>query len=85
LNRPEARNALDAASVVGLVRAWEKYRDDDDLRCAVITGAGDESFCAGADLSRLIPLFTGSRKVQTEAKRQVQADPLMVQKPWPWA
>ncbi|MDX2440284.1 MAG: enoyl-CoA hydratase-related protein [Desulfobacterales bacterium] len=82
LNRPEARNAMDAASVVDLVRAWEEYRDDDDLRCAVITGSGDESFCAGADLRRLIPLFTGSRKAQTEAERQVQADPLMVQKAW---
>lgn len=82
LNRPEARNALDAASVVDLIRAWEEYRDDDDLRCAVITGAGDESFCAGADLSRLVPLFTGSRKAQTEAEKQVQADPLIAQKAW---
>jgi len=82
LNRPEARNALDAETVVDLVRAWEEYRDDDDLRCALITGAGDDSFCAGADLSRLIPLFTGSRDAETEAEKLVQADPLMVQKAW---
>jgi len=29
-----------------------EYRDDDELRCAVISGAGDKAFCAGADLKR---------------------------------
>jgi enoyl-CoA hydratase len=77
LNRPEAHNAVDPEMVLELLAAWEDYRDDDHLRCAVITGAGDQSFCAGADLGKLIPLFTGARQPETEADRRIQADPTL--------
>ena len=80
LNRPEARNAVDPETVVELCEAWQDYRDDAELRCAVITGAGDNSFCAGADLAKLIPLFTGARQPETEADRRVQADPSLAPK-----
>jgi len=75
LNRPEAHNAVDPETVLELVAAWEDYRDDEDLRCIIITGTGDASFCAGADLAKLIPLFTGARQPETDADRQIQADP----------
>jgi len=75
LNRPEARNALDPETVLELIAAWEDYRDDPDLRCAIITGAGDKVFCSGADLGRLIPLFTGAKKPETEAEKKVVKDP----------
>ena len=74
LNRPEAHNAVDPETVLELVAAWEDYRDDEDLRCILLTGTGDESFCAGADLAKLIPLFTGARQPETDADRQIQAD-----------
>jgi len=77
LNRPEAHNALDPETILELLAAWEDYRDDPDMRCAIVTGAGERSFCAGADLSTLIPLFTGARKGQTEAEKKVQADPTL--------
>jgi E-phenylitaconyl-CoA hydratase len=50
INRPESRNALDAAHYEGLSQAWIRVRDDADIRVAVISGAGDKAFCAGADL-----------------------------------
>ncbi|MFH1983740.1 MAG: enoyl-CoA hydratase-related protein [Pseudomonadota bacterium] len=75
LNRPHAHNAVDPETVLELVAAWEDYRDDAAMRCAVITGAGDQSFCAGADLATLIPLFTGARKGESAAEKKVQADP----------
>ena len=75
LNRPEAHNAVDPETVLELAAAWEDYRDDGDLRCIILTGAGHESFCAGADLAKLIPLFTGARQPETNADHQVQADP----------
>jgi enoyl-CoA hydratase len=75
LNRPEARNAVDPELAVELAAAWEDYRDDKDLRCAIITGAGDKAFCAGADLGKLIPLFTGARQPESEADQQIQNDP----------
>jgi enoyl-CoA hydratase len=58
LNRPEAMNALDQETVDELDRAWVDVRDDDDVWVAIITGAGDRAFCAGADLKKLIPALT---------------------------
>lgn len=50
INRPEKRNALDAEHYQGLSDAWTRVRDDSAVRVAIITGAGDRVFSAGADL-----------------------------------
>jgi enoyl-CoA hydratase len=50
LDRPEQRNALSGQMLAELVDAMKRARDDDDVRCVVLTGAGDKVFCAGADL-----------------------------------
>ena len=50
INRPERANALDAEHYAGLSAAWERVRDDDHVRAAIITGAGERVFSAGADL-----------------------------------
>jgi enoyl-CoA hydratase len=50
LNRPEQRNALSAQLLAELVDAIEVARDDEAVRCVVLTGAGEKVFCAGADL-----------------------------------
>jgi enoyl-CoA hydratase len=49
MNRPEAKNALSQAMLVGMADAWVELDEDDDLRCAVLTGSGG-SFCTGMDL-----------------------------------
>jgi enoyl-CoA hydratase len=49
MNRPEAKNSLTSAMLVGMADAWEELNSDDDLRCAILTGAGG-SFCSGMDL-----------------------------------
>ena len=49
MNRPEAKNALSSPMLVGMADAWVRLNEDDDLRCAVLTGAGG-SFCTGMDL-----------------------------------
>lgn len=54
INRPERLNAMDAEHYEGLTAAWTRVRDDDDVRVAVITGAGDKSFTAGADIKTFI-------------------------------
>ena len=51
LNRPEVLNALQRKMLVELNDAIEKMKDDDDIRGAVIIGAGDKAFAAGADIS----------------------------------
>lgn len=48
--RPEARNALDAATLEGLSDAFARLDDDPAVRVLVLTGAGEKAFCAGADL-----------------------------------
>lgn len=53
LNRPEKRNALNAAVRQGLWDAWRRFEADDTARVAILTGAGDKAFCAGADLSEM--------------------------------
>ena len=52
LNRPEARNAVNAAVSTAVGDALQDAHDDPDVRAVVLTGAG-ESFCAGADLKAI--------------------------------
>ena len=54
INRPERLNAMDGPMYEALSRAWIRIRDDGDIRAAVITGAGDRSFTAGADLKSFV-------------------------------
>jgi enoyl-CoA hydratase/carnithine racemase len=54
MNRPERMNALDAEHYAALSRCWQTVRDDPKIRCAIVTGAGDKSFTAGADLKSLV-------------------------------
>ncbi|WP_317155203.1 crotonase/enoyl-CoA hydratase family protein [[Mycobacterium] appelbergii] len=53
INRPEARNAINASVSTGLGDALQAAQDDPEVRVVVITGAGDKSFCAGADLKAI--------------------------------
>jgi E-phenylitaconyl-CoA hydratase len=50
INRPEAMNALNSAVRGGLNEAFSRFRDDPELWVAILTGAGDRAFSAGADL-----------------------------------
>jgi crotonobetainyl-CoA hydratase len=53
LNRPEARNAVNGDLTLGLGTALEEADGDPEIRAVVLTGAGDVSFCAGADLKAI--------------------------------
>ena len=53
INRPDARNAINAAVSTGVGDALEEAARDAGVRAVVITGAGDKSFCAGADLKAI--------------------------------
>ena len=58
INHPAHYNALDAEHYAALSDAWIRVRDDHDVRCAIITGAGDKSFSTGADLKTKIGSVT---------------------------
>jgi len=49
IDRPEARNAVDPATALGLREAFETFEADETAQVAVLTGAGDH-FCSGFDL-----------------------------------
>jgi enoyl-CoA hydratase/carnithine racemase len=55
INRPQARNAIDPDVHRLMIETWADFRDDDALDVAILTGAGDDAFCAGADLKTYIP------------------------------
>jgi enoyl-CoA hydratase/carnithine racemase len=60
INRPEVRNAIDAEGHAMMWKIWQDFAGDDGLDLAILTGAGDEAFCAGADLADFIrPLLPG--------------------------
>jgi enoyl-CoA hydratase len=57
IDRPERMNAIGPVVSRELVDAWGRFRDDDDAYVAVLTGAGSEAFCAGADLKAAMAGF----------------------------
>lgn len=59
INRPEKLNALNTTVHKEGVEALDELRRDDEVRVVVITGAGEKSFIAGADISE----FTGQTPV----------------------
>ena len=57
INRPEAMNAIDVEMHELLWDTWKDFRDDDAVELAIVTGAGDEAFSAGADLKTHAPMW----------------------------
>jgi len=74
MNRPKARNALSPQMLLKLADAWYEFRDSKQQRVAILTGAGDEDFCAGGDLKLTMPLVTGARQPEDEWDRRLLAE-----------
>lgn len=60
IDRPAKLNAFTIDMVRQLRDRTAEVRDDDDIRCVVVTGAGERAFSAGGDLSSLLPLTVGA-------------------------
>lgn len=54
INRPEQRNCLSKEVREALFAAFARFEADDALRIAILTGAGEKSFCAGGDLKEMV-------------------------------
>lgn len=63
INRPEKLNALNTQVHTDAIAALDSLRDDPDIGCVVITGAGEKAFVAGADISE----FAGKTSVTQRA------------------
>ena len=53
IDRPKVLNALNAKTVEEIGHAFAEVRDDDAIRCVIVTGAGEKAFVAGADINEL--------------------------------
>jgi enoyl-CoA hydratase len=53
IDRPERRNAIDGPTAEALHDGFRAFVDDDGARVLIVTGAGEEAFCAGADLKAI--------------------------------
>ena len=54
INRPEKRNAISAEVIEETIAALDRFKADPEVRCVVITGAGDVAFCVGMDFNYLL-------------------------------
>jgi enoyl-CoA hydratase/carnithine racemase len=59
INRPDRRNAIDPDTSRELKDAFEAFKADDEAWVAILTGTGDQSFSAGADLVAMAQAFAG--------------------------
>ncbi|MCB1255646.1 MAG: enoyl-CoA hydratase/isomerase family protein [Microthrixaceae bacterium] len=67
LNRPEVLNSFNARMVEELHGLWRSMRHDDDVRCIVLTAAGDRAFCTGIDRSEQIDDGSGGARAADDA------------------
>ncbi|MEP6910095.1 MAG: enoyl-CoA hydratase-related protein [Actinomycetota bacterium] len=71
LNRPEAMNALDVATLTALRDRLLELREDESVRVVILTGAGDRAFAAGADIKYMSALSVDEAKEWGELGQNV--------------
>ncbi len=81
LNRPRALNAFNIATRDGLYQVLGAVRDDPDVRVAVLRGAGDRAFCAGADLTEFLTAESPTLARKARWDRDVWGLFLSIEKP----
>jgi len=72
INRPDKKNAVNAEVLCGLSDAWHRLDADDELRVAILTGAGG-NFCAGMDLG-VISRLTAGKPPADEFEQRMKDD-----------
>src|SRR3972149_6940525 len=72
LNRPERRNALSPLMLLQLVETLTKLKDDEEVRCLVIRGAGDKAFSSGYDISDIPTTLTAEQAAALKARSPFQ-------------
>ena len=75
VDRPEARNAVDAATAMELAAAIDSFGADAEARVLIVTGAGGVAFCAGADLKGVDALMSHPRIVDAGPMGFAALDP----------
>jgi enoyl-CoA hydratase len=71
IDRQKVLNALNAQTVSEIGQAFLSARNDDSVRCVIVTGAGDKAFVAGADINELAKLTPIEGKFTSELGQRV--------------
>jgi len=71
INRPDKMNALNGATINDLMNAFKSIKEDDLIDAVIVTGAGEKSFVAGADISELNKLNSIEAKKFAETGQAV--------------
>src|SRR5678815_4303612 len=71
VNRPKVMNALNQKTWENLRAAFEDARDDTAIRGAILTGAGDKAFIAGADISEIATITAVEAKKSSSYGQEV--------------
>lgn len=81
MNRPQSLNALNGPLRKGLTDAWNQLRDDDDLKVAIISGAGGRAFSVGRDLRESAESYAEDRTLDYELAGEFGYPPRALAKP----
>jgi enoyl-CoA hydratase len=73
VNRPTVLNALNAETVASLTAVLGGLAHDVDVRCVVLTGAGDRAFIAGADINEIAGLTPVGARAMSDAGHRLCA------------
>jgi enoyl-CoA hydratase len=73
LNRPDKLNALNAKLLSELIDAFATLDRDNGVRCAILTGAGEKAFAAGADIAAMSKMSVAEAKAFSELGRKLGA------------
>ncbi len=74
-NRPEAANCFTPEMMDAFYDSFEDFKEDDDLRVAILAANGDRAWCAGGDLDTMIPAVrSGQWEINTDPTKRVFHD-----------
>src|SRR5438105_15438973 len=79
LNRPEVHNAFNFQMQRELKDLWRGLRTNDDVRCVVLTGAGEKAFCVGIDRSEIMGDWSSPEDV---GGKSASGDSAVSTSPW---
>jgi enoyl-CoA hydratase len=77
LNRPEKKNPFNPEILCKLCDAYDEIDADDDIRCAILTGAGG-NFSAGADLDQLVGRMMSGEPAENEFEQRCRDNPAIM-------
>jgi enoyl-CoA hydratase len=81
INRPKALNALNAETLYELEAAIKDVKADPEIKVMIVTGTGDKSFVAGADITFMLPLSPAEGRFFSDVGERVMRQFELMEKP----